>query len=573
MGIEENLTEGNKLADSASAVGDKIQKIKLEVEKLNGMLCGFRLKPIPLDLPQQLTTTELLMNMSDTIDKLIDGYNNFDEQTKEALVQFGDILNNFCDTYDDSIRQLYMTDSRTYEQMTYLTGKINALEKSINTLDGTLKSYVSTGTTTDANLKKQLANVCQEWSGVKSAVNSLQQSDAQQNGKIVNILASIQKMQETIKQSDIYISGLETKINAILEKVNENNEDIDTDLQAQIDALTKAHTTLQTAQNQQLDVLTRLNATVETVAQHQEALEKNVSQWESQIAINNSTVEALKEIVSDLSAKQSQINELARKANVQSAKNEATIYNLKLAMEDIKLNTESFKGAFYFSAEAGRNGDCFKDGDGNKLNVISDNFKSTTFISNKLANMMAEAFNLYYISSVSTSNVRLPIDDINSNKTVNMGFFFRLTSGFHKLRFARLADGETGHTLETGNNSHQIYIVKCRYDVSTRKEMSPVSNTGLSPNFIATARMGFLPQDASFFASNRYAVCNVYVSDKEAEDYVYCFVCPKNDTDSIYVVGIDDDDSYARCVAKLADAYGNEAQTYENALKLGLTED
>ena len=118
-----------------------ISKAEADVEQLGDFLKGMRLRPIPLDIPNALTTTEWLMELTKSVNTILQGYNDYDEQTKTALEQMiakiGDMTNFLKANYSSILDRYASLDNQAsnYEKnVTALSGQYSDLLTRVNNL-------------------------------------------------------------------------------------------------------------------------------------------------------------------------------------------------------------------------------------------------------------------------------------------------------------------------------------------------------------------------------------------------------------------------------------------------------
>lgn len=552
--VNENITEIQKDVNEINSLPETLEKLRVDTHELSNFLLGMRLKPVPLDMPQSLTTTEWLMTLTENVNQILDGYNDFDEKTKVALEKYGKLLDEIITTMCDTMQQIQDNNEYLGSNIDTILYRTDTVSSQLNDLDRRLTAYVSTGATEDTELIGQIKDIVSQWSKVLADIKRTENGVSDALSEIENANRNIALLQENFASYKLNYNIIEERINKLVKEMADiNNNQLPDGLNAQIGALEKSAQSLSTALDTSNSNITRLNSAIETLQSHQSALEANVGQWQNQINLNGKMISSLNEITSDLKLKTQQLDNISTMAYNQTNINSTLISQIGANQQRIIENARSFSGTLYVTSAGHDNlGECFlrKDGNGYK-NAYTEAYGDSSIGGLGFPNLCTIMDICQFTFTMRNAGiakfaVKQPFSSIDTTEKFARGNYFKLSSGYHTIKY-NIFNDENVETYFSPENQNVLLLCRvkdervCDREITNFTEVMPTEGR-MRTSRKTTQAADIVSASVNLGSENVYDIVNrIYIPyENDLESYTYFFAMLRSSDTCKFRIKIDD---------------------------------
>lgn len=552
--VNENITEIQKDVNEINSLPETLEKLRVDTHELSNFLLGMRLKPVPLDMPQSLTTTEWLMTLTENVNQILEGYNDFDEKTKVALEKYGKLLDEIIITMCDTMQQIQDNNEYLGSNIDTILYRTDTVSSQLDDLDRRLTAYVSTGATEDTELIGQIKDIVSQWSKVLADIKRTESGVTDALSKIENANRNIALLQENFASYKLNYNIIEERIDKLVKEMsNINNNQLPDGLNAQISALEKSAQSLSTALDTSNSNITRLNSAIETLQSHQNALEANVGQWQNQINLNGKMISSLNEITSDLKLKTQQLDNISTMAYNQTNINSALISQIGANQQRIIENARSFSGTLYVTSAGHDNlGECFlrEDGNGYK-NAYTEAYGDSSIGGLGFPNLCTIMDICQFTFTMRNAGiakfaVKQPFGSIDTTEKFARGNYFKLSSGYHTIKY-NIFNNENVKTYFSPENQNVLLLCRvkdervCDREITNFTEVMPTEGR-MRTSRKTTQSADIVSASVNLGSENVYDIVNrIYIPyENDLESYTYFFAMLRSSDTCKFRIKIDD---------------------------------
>ena len=552
--VNENITEIQKDVNEINSLPETLEKLRVDTHELSNFLLGMRLKPVPLDMPQSLTTTEWLMTLTENVNQILDGYNDFDEKTKVALEKYGKLLDEIITTMCDTMQQIQDNNEYLGSNIDTILYRTDTVSSQLDDLDRRLTAYVSTGATEDTELIGQIKDIVSQWSKVLADIKRTENGVSDALSEIENANRNIALLQENFASYKLNYNIIEERINKLVKEMADiNNNQLPDGLNAQIGALEKSAQSLSTALDTSNSNITRLNSAIETLQSHQSALEANVGQWQNQINLNGKMISSLNEITSDLKLKTQQLDNISTMAYNQTNINSTLISQIGANQQRIIENARSFSGTLYVTSAGHDNlGECFlrKDGNGYK-NAYTEAYGDSSIGGLGFPNLCTIMDICQFTFTMRNAGiakfaVKQPFSSIDTTEKFARGNYFKLSSGYHTIKY-NIFNDENVETYFSPENQNVLLLCRvkdervCDREITNFTEVMPTEGR-MRTSRKTTQAADIVSASVNLGSENVYDIVNrIYIPyENDLESYTYFFAMLRSSDTCKFRIKIDD---------------------------------
>ena len=556
--LENNLDTLQKDKNELNGLPATLEKLKVDTLQLSNFLCGMRLKPIPLDMPQTLTTTEWLMTLTENVNMILEGYNDFDEKTKTAIEKTAALLDEIITSISESMQMLQDNNEYLNSNIETINYRSENVEKQVEELDQRLTAYITTGTTVDTELVGQIKDIVNQWSKVLADISRNEFGISELTGDMEEINRTINNLQRDLSSYSLKASTLEKRLDAAIEEMGNTNAQIPASLESQIYALKQASESLSIAMDTSKSNVARLNSAIETLQSHQSALETNVLQWQNQINLNTQMINSIQDITSDLKIKTTQIDQMAQVAKNQSDLNTKLISQVGSNQSRIIENARSFSGKVWVnSIGADALGECLlrvnPENKSEYINTYTETFGESGVGGLAFPTMTEIMKVCQFVFEMDNMGLMLfadkqPIGSIDSGEKFNRGNYFKLGAGYHTIRFTHY-EKEGGVSIPfTPSNEDVIVLCRVKDERVAMQDVDSILDTKLATtdrqmtSRNTNAQGEFVAASVNFGTENTWELVNrIYIPyENDLSTYSYYFIMLRSSTDCYFKIQIDD---------------------------------
>ena len=210
--VNENIIEIQKDVTEINSLPATLEKLRVDTQELSSFLLGMRLKPVPLDMPQSLTTTEWLMTLTENVNQILEGYNDFDEKTKVALEKYAKLLDEIITTICDTMQQLEDNNNYLGSNIDTILYRTDTVSNQVDDLDRRLTAYITTGATEDTELIGKIKNILAQWSKVLADISRNESGVSDALSQIENANRNIILLQQNFASYKLHYDIIENRI-------------------------------------------------------------------------------------------------------------------------------------------------------------------------------------------------------------------------------------------------------------------------------------------------------------------------------------------------------------------------
>ena len=552
--LNENLEKLENSVNEVNSLPATLEKLRVDTKELSSFLLGMRLKPIPLDMPQSLTTTEWLMSLTESVNQILEGYNDFDEKTKTAIEKYATLLDEIILTMCDSMQQLKDNNDYLGSNIDTILYRTETVSSQVDDLDRRLTAYITTGATEDTELIGKIKDIVAQWSKVLADISRNENGVSDALSQIENANRNITLLQQNFASYKLNYDIIEDRLdNIIKEMANINNSQLPDGLNAQIDALEKSAQSLSTALDTSNSNITRLNSAIETLQSHQTALEENVLQWQSQINLNGKMISSLNDITSDLKLKTQQLDNISTMAYNQTNVNTTLISKVGSNQKRIIENSRSFSGTLYVtSAGSDALGQCFlREESGSYINAYTEVYGDTTIGGLGFPNLCTIMDICQFSFTMRNAGimkfaVKQPFGSIDTTDRFARGNYFKLSAGYHTIKY-NMFNSENVETYFTPENPNVLLLCRvkdervCERDVTDFTSVLPATSR-MRTSRKTTQNADIVSASVNLGRENVFDIENrIYIPyEDDMESYTYFFAMLRSSDTCKFRIKIDD---------------------------------
>ena len=552
--LENNLETLEKDKNDLNTLPSTLGKLKVDTLELTNFLCGMRLKPVPLDMPQSLTTTEWLMTLTENMNLVLEGYNDFDEKTKTAIEKTAALLDEIITSISESMQMLQDNNEYLNSNIETINYRSENVEKQVEELDQRLTAYITTGATEDTELIGKIKDIVAQWSKVLADISRNENGVSEALSKIENANRNIILLQQNFASYKLNYDIIEGRLNNLVkEMANINNSQLPNGLNAQISALEKSAQSLSTALDTSNSNITRLNSAIETLQSHQKALEENVLQWQNQINLNGKMISSLNEITSDLKLKTQQLDNISTMAYNQTNINSTLISQVGANQQRIIENARSFSGTLYVtSSGADTLGNCFlREENGRYINAYTEVFGDSSIGGLSFPNLctimdICQFSFTMRNAGIAKFAVKQPFGSIDKSEKFARGNYFKLSSGYHTIKY-NIFNNENVETYFAPENTNVLLLCRVKDERVCDREVTDFTNVTPTETRMRTSRKKTQSADivsasVNLGSENVYDIVNrVYIPyEDDIKSYTYFFAMLRSSDTCKFRIKIDD---------------------------------
>lgn len=433
-----------------------ISKAEADVEQLGDFLKGMRLRPIPLDIPNALTTTEWLMELTKSVNTILQGYNDYDEQTKTALeemiAKIGDMTNFLKATYSSMLDRYASLDNQAsnYEKnVTSLSGQYSDLLTRVNNL-------ALSGIDGDEYVRKLDV--------LESTVNMWQSTIDTHSSNLETLENNLRDLQLQLRNDFVSTDMLDTKIAWLTNQI-QNSVDL-----SENETVSSILTELDKVNYEKYPELKSLY----TAMKNQVDFDKQeLDRWKMQVDTNEGLNAKTRELASSLNSTQKAQGNMLQRLSIAEANLEGTVTRVN-GLATLANNTankvsediDSLKGTIWIKNDGQTSdGMCYQDFDHNTtidfqvlpntIEVPSNThwLKFNQFFYDEAIPVCEKIYNLPMYNYGGGSEA--------SNRCGTNATFFKLGQGYHTIKIAHYKYSSNGnlsavHASEENNFKESI---------------------------------------------------------------------------------------------------------------------
>ena len=552
--VNENITEIKKDVNEINSLPATLEKLRVDTQELSSFLLGMRLKPVPLDMPQSLTTTEWLMALTENVNLILEGYNDFDEKTKTALEKYASLLDEIITSMCDTMQQLKDNNDYLGSNIDTILYRTDAVSSQVDDLDRRLTAYITTGATEDTELIGKIKDIVAQWSKVLADISRNEYGVSDSLSQIENANRNITLLQQNFASYKLNYDIIEDRIdNLVKEMANINNSQLPEGLNAQIDALEKSAKSLTTALDTSNSNITRLNSAIETLRSHQNALEENVLQWQNQINLNGKMISSLNEITGDLKLKTQQLDNISTIAYKQTNINSTLISQVGANQQRIIENARSFSGTLYVTSSGNDTlGNCFlREDNGRYINAYTEVFGDSSIGGLSFPNLctimdICQFSFTMRNAGIAKFAVKQPFGSIDTSEKFARGNYFKLSSGYHTIKY-NIFNNENVETYFTPENPNVLLLCRVKDERVCDREVTDFTNVTPTETRMRTSRKTTQSADivsasVNLGSENVYDIVNrIYIPyENDLKSYTYFFAMLRSSDTCKFRIKIDD---------------------------------
>ena len=552
--VNENITEIKKDVNEINSLPATLEKLRVDTEELSSFLLGMRLKPVPLDMPQSLTTTEWLMALTENVNQILEGYNDFDEKTKVALEKYAKLLDEIVTSICATMQQLEDNNNYLGSNIDTILYRTETVSNQVDDLDRRLTAYITTGATEDTELIGKIKDIVAQWSKVLADISRNENGVSDALTQIENANRNITLLQQNFASYKLNYDIIEDRIdNLVKEMANINNSQLPNGLNAQISALEKSAQSLSTALDTSNSNITRLNSAIETLQSHQKALEENVLQWQNQINLNGKMISSLNEITSDLKLKTQQLDNISTMAYNQTNINSTLISQVGANQQRIIENARSFSGTLYVTSSGHDTlGNCFlREENGRYINAYTEVFGDSSIGGLSFPNLCTIMDICQFSFTMKNAGiakfaVKQPFGSIDTSEKFARGNYFKLSSGYHTIKY-NIFNNENVETYFTPENPNVLLLCRVKDERVCDREVTDFTNVTPTETRMRTSRKTIQSADivsasVNLGSENVYDIVNrVYIPyEDDIKSYTYFFAVLRSSDTCKFRIKIDD---------------------------------
>lgn len=552
--LNENLEKLENSVNEVDSLPATLEKLRVDTKELSSFLLGMRLKPIPLDMPQSLTTTEWLMSLTESVNQILEGYNDFDEKTKNALEKYASLLDEIILTMCDSMQQLKDNNDYLGSNIDTILYRTETVSSQVDDLDQRLTAYVTTGKTEDTELIGKINEIVAQWSKVLADISRNESGVSDALSAASNANKNIAVLQQNFASYKLNYDIIEERVNKLVKEMADiNNTTLPDGLNAQITALEKSAQSLSSALDTNNSTIMRLNSAIETLQSHQSALESNVMQWQNQINLNGKMVTSLNDMTNDLKLKTQQLDNISTMAYNQTNVNTTLISKVASNQKRIIENSRSFSGTLYVTS-AGRDalGQCFlREESGSYINAYTEVFGETSIGGLGFPNLCTIMDICQFSFTIQNAGImkfaiKQPFGSIDTTEKFARGNYFKLSAGYHTIKY-NIFNSENVETYFTPENPNVLLLCRvkdervCERDVTDFTTVLPATSR-MRTSRKTTQSADIVSASVNFGRENVFDIENrIYIPyEDDIESYTYFFAMLRSSDTCKFRIKIDD---------------------------------